>query len=36
MADTDRWLLRASENIFAVEIVKVFLHLDLQFVREGL
>ena len=36
MADADRWLLRAIESIFAVKIVKVFLHPDLQFVREGL
>ncbi len=35
MADVDRRLLRARENIFFVEIVRVFLHPGLQFVREG-
>ena len=36
IADAGTLLLRANENIFAVGIVKVFLHPDLQFVREGL
>ena len=34
IADADRWLLHVSENIFAIEIVKVFLHPGFQFVRE--